>query len=268
MGRSIGFIGAGKIVDIMLGALAPSLANDRILVWNRTPAGSAALAARYQLTVCPSVRELAAASDWLFIAVKPHAVGRLLDEAREAIRPSTLVVSMAAGVTIDAIKARLPGHGPVMRIMPNLPISVGLGMTAVCPGPQVPAADIDALIELFSTVGRAKIVEEHLFDTVTALSGSGPGFAFLFIESLADGAVLNGMDRDDSYEFAAQTVMGAAKIILESARHPGELKDIVASPAGTTMAGIHSLERKAFRAIVMDAVDAAARRSRELNAKP
>lgn len=266
MGRTIGFIGAGKIVDIMLGALAPALSGDRLLIWNRTPARSEALAARYPLKAAAGVKELAAASDWLFIAVKPHAVGRLLDEARDSLRPATLVVSMAAGVTIDAIRARLPGHGPIARIMPNLPLSVGLGMTALCPDPLVPAADVDGLKALFSTVGRARIVEERLFDTVTALSGSGPGFAFLFIESLADGAVLNGMDRVEAYEFAAQTVMGAAKIILESARHPGELKDIVASPAGTTMAGIHSLERKAFRAIVMDAVDAAAKRSRELNA--
>ena len=138
-------------------------------------------------------------------------------------------------------------------------------MTAICADPSVPQAVTAELLQLFGTVGRAQMVEERLFDTVTALSGSGPAFAFLFIESMADGAVLNGMDRVQAYEFAAQTVMGAARIILESARHPGELKDIVASPAGTTMAGIHSLERKAFRAIVMDAVDAAARRSRELS---
>ncbi len=266
MGKTIGFIGAGKIVDIMLEALGPAIAGDEVWVWNRTPARSEALARRYPVRVATSIKELAERSDWLFIAVKPHAVGKVLADASPCVKQGALVISMAAGVTIDAIKAHFAAPPSVARIMPNLPISVGLGMTAICHDESVRKDDVDALLALFATVGRARIVEEHLFDTVTALSGSGPGFAFLFIESMADGAVLNGMDRVQAYEFAAQTVMGAAKIILESARHPGELKDIVASPAGTTMAGIHSLERKAFRAIVMDAVDAAARRSRELNA--
>jgi pyrroline-5-carboxylate reductase len=265
MGRTIGFIGAGKIVDIMLGALGPALADDRVLVWNRTASRSAALAGRYPVAVSPGIKELAEESDWIFVAVKPHAVGKVLSEACLSVRDDALVVSMAAGVTIQSIRSHFASPPAIVRIMPNLPLSVGLGMTAICPDEGVRQADVEALMALFSAVGRARIVEERLFDTVTALSGSGPAFAFLFIESMADGAVLNGMDRVQAYEFAAQTVMGAAKIILESARHPGELKDIVASPAGTTMAGIHSLERKAFRAIVMDAVDAAARRSRELN---
>lgn len=266
MKRTIGFIGAGKIVDIMLGALGPALADDEVWVWNRTASRSEALAARYPVRVAPSIGELAERSDWLFIAVKPHAVAKVLSEACLSVKDDALVVSMAAGITIASIKSHFAAPPAIVRIMPNLPLSVGHGMTAVCPDEGVRKEDVDALLALFSTVGRARLVEERLFDTVTALSGSGPAFAFLFIESMADGAVLNGMDRVQAYEFAAQTVMGAAKIILESAKHPGELKDIVASPAGTTMAGIHSLERKAFRAIVMDAVDAAARRSKELNA--
>ena len=265
MGRTIGFIGAGKIEDIMLGALGPALAGDELWVWNRTASRSEALATRYPVKVAPGIKELAERSDWLFVAVKPHAVGKVLSEACLSVRDDAVVISMAAGVTIATISSHFAVPPAIVRIMPNLPLSVGLGMTALCPSEAVKKDDIDALLALFSTVGRARLVEERLFDTVTALSGSGPAFAFLFIESMADGAVLNGMDRVQAYEFAAQTVMGAAKIILESSKHPGELKDIVASPAGTTMAGIHSLERKAFRSIVMDAVDAAARRSKELN---
>lgn len=265
MGKTIGFIGAGKIVDIMLEALSPAFKDDQLLVWNRTASRSIELASRYPILVMPSIQELAERSDWLFIAVKPYAVGKVLSEACLSVRPETLLISMAAGITIDSIKAHFASPPPIIRIMPNLPLSVHQGMTAVCPDASVLQGDTEELLALFASVGRARIVEERLFDTVTALSGSGPAFAFLFIESMADGAVLNGMDRRHAYEFAAQTVMGAATIILESSKHPGELKDIVASPAGTTMAGIHSLERKAFRAIVMDAVDAAARRSRELN---
>lgn len=265
MGRTIGFIGAGKIVEIMLAALGPALTDARLLVWNRTAARSETLATRFPVTIMPSLKALASESDWLIVAVKPHAVGKVLGEACLSIREESIVISMAAGVTIESIRAHFTTPPGIVRIMPNLPLSVGQGMTAICADSSVPQAVTAELLQLFGTVGRAQMVEERLFDTVTALSGSGPAFAFLFIESMADGAVLNGMDRVQAYEFAAQTVMGAARIILESARHPGELKDIVASPAGTTMAGIHSLERKAFRAIVMDAVDAAARRSRELS---
>ncbi len=265
MGRTIGFMGAGKIVEAMLTALAPAFAGDELVVWNRTPARAQSLASRFPVRVAASVRELAEASDWIFIAVKPHAVAKVVSEACLHVREDAFVISMAAGVTLDSIRGHFASPPRLARIMPNLPLSVGMGMTAVCADPSVPRELVDALLALFSTVGRARIVEERLFDTVTALSGSGPAFAFLFIESMADGAVLNGMDRVQAYEFAAQTVMGAARIVLDSARHPGELKDVVASPAGTTMAGIVSLERKAFRAIVMDAIDAAARRSRELN---
>lgn len=267
MGKTIGFIGAGKIVDVLLSALAPALDGTELVVWNRTPARAAALAARYPVRVAPSIRELAEAADWIFIAVKPHAVAKVVSEACLHLKEDAFVISMAAGVTMESIRSHFASPPKLARIMPNLPLSVGLGMTAVCAGPGVPRSDVDALLALFATVGRAREVDEWLFDTVTALSGSGPAFAFLFIESMADGAVLNGMDRSQAYEFAAQTVMGAAKIILDSAKHPGELKDVVASPAGTTMAGIVSLERKAFRAIVMDAIDAAARRSRELSSK-
>jgi pyrroline-5-carboxylate reductase len=263
---SIGFIGAGKIVDILLGALGPTLRGRELGIWNRTPARAGLMAERHGLRVCESIAELAESSDWLIIAVKPHAVAKVMAEACLHVRENSLIVSMSAGISIASIQSHFTVAPRVVRIMPNLPLSVGMGMTALCPSPETPPEDTEALIELFSTVGKAKLIEERLFDTVTALSGSGPAFAFLFIESMADGAVLNGMDRAAAYEFAAQTVMGAARIILEAGKHPGELKDIVASPAGTTMAGIHSLERKAFRAIVMDAIDAAARRSRELNA--
>ena len=260
----IGFIGAGRIVEVMLKALGPSIGYENIVLWNRTRARAEKLAAEFDVAVAASVAELADRSDWLLLAVKPHAVAEVLDAAASHIGSDKVLVSMAAGVRTDKIRAHFSKPPQILRIMPNLPMSAGLGMTAVCADPSVPAELVEELRSLLAVAGRARVVEERLFDTVTALSGSGPAFAFLFIESLADGAVLNGMARELAYEFAAQTVLGAAKIILESDRHPGELKDVVASPAGTTMAGIHSLERHAFRSIVMDAVDAAAKRSREL----
>ena len=264
MERRIGFIGAGRIVEVMLKALGPSIGYGNIALWNRTRERADRLAAEFGVEVAPSIAELAERSDWLLLAVKPHAVAEVLSEAALHVGAGSLLVSMAAGVRIEAIKRHFTVPPQVVRIMPNLPMSVGLGMTAVASDASVPKATVDEVVALFSKAGRARAVEERLFDVVTALSGSGPAFAFLFIESLADGAVLNGMARELAYEFAAQTVLGAARIILDSDKHPGELKDVVASPAGTTMAGIHTLERHAFRSIVMDAVDAAAKRSKEL----
>jgi pyrroline-5-carboxylate reductase len=264
MARRIGFIGAGRIVEAMLTALGPTIGYGNISVWNRTPARGQRLAKEFGITPESDLASLIAASDWLLLAVKPHAVAEVLPVLATTCPPDRLLVSMAAGIPVDSLRAWFPHPPQVVRIMPNLPLSIGSGTTAVCAHASVPQEIVEEVRALFATAGIARIVEERLFDTVTALSGSGPAFAFLFIESLADGAVLNGMSRELAYEFAAQTVLGAARIILSSARHPGELKDIVASPAGTTMAGIHSLERKAFRSIVMDAVDAAAKRSREL----
>lgn len=264
MEKRIGFIGAGRIVEVMLKAIGPTLGFSNIAVWNRTRSRAEKLATEFGIEVVNGVEKLAESCDWLLLAVKPHAVAEILDGIASCVRPETVLVSMAAGVRTDKIRPHFAKPPRILRIMPNLPMSVGLGMTAVCADPAVPAELVEEVRGLFAVAGRAQLVEERLFDTVTALSGSGPAFAFLFIESLADGAVLNGMARELAYEFAAQTVLGAARIILESDRHPGELKDVVASPAGTTMAGIHSLERHAFRSIVMDAVDAAAKRSREL----
>ncbi|HUX42650.1 MAG TPA: pyrroline-5-carboxylate reductase [Rectinemataceae bacterium] len=264
MKRRIGFIGAGRIVEVMLKAIGPTVGYGNISVWNRTRSRAEKLAAEFGIAVADTVAELAEGSDWLLLAVKPHAVAEVLQAVAPHVREDCLLVSMAAGVRTDKIKGYFPKPPRIVRIMPNLPMSVGIGMTAVCADAAVPAELVEEVRSLFAVAGRASLVEERLFDTVTALSGSGPAFAFLFIESLADGAVLNGMGRELAYEFAAQTVLGAARIILDSDKHPGELKDIVASPAGTTMAGIHSLERNAFRSIVMDAVDAAAKRSREL----
>jgi pyrroline-5-carboxylate reductase len=261
----IGFIGAGKIVEVILQALGPFIGYKNIIIWNRTTARAETLAREFEASVAPSIASLTESCETIFLAVKPHAISAVLSEASKHFHPNTVLVSMAAGVSTDHIASYFSNPPQIIRIMPNLPMSVGLGMTAVCAAAQVSKDIVEEIVKLFGHAGRVSIVEERLFDVVTALSGSGPAFAFLFIESLADGAVLNGMSRQQAYEFAAQTVLGAAKIILDSDLHPGQLKDIVASPAGTTMSGIHVLEKKAFRAIVMDAVDAAARRSKELN---
>ncbi len=264
--RTFGFMGAGRIVEILLDALGPAIGEGRGLIWNRTRSRAERLAERHGLMVQETPEDLARSADRVLLAVKPKAVASVLTQAAPGMSPDTILVSMAAGVSIARLRSFFATPPRIVRIMPNIALSVGLGMTAVCADEGVPPEDVEEILGIFRMAGRARLVEEDWLDTVTALSGSGPAFVFLFIESLADGAVLNGMSREAAYEFAAQTLQGAARIILESGMHPGELKDIVASPAGTTIAGIHIMERRAFRSIVMDAVDAAARRSREISA--
>ncbi len=264
--RTFGFMGAGRIVEILLDSLGPAVGEGRGLIWNRSRPRAERLAERHGLLVRETPEDLARNADRVLLAVKPKAVASVLTQAAPGMSPDTLLVSMAAGVSIARLRSFFATPPRIIRIMPNIALSVGLGMTAVCADENVPPEEVEEILGIFRRAGRARLVEEDWLDTVTALSGSGPAFVFLFIESLADGAVLNGMSREAAYEFAAQTLMGASRIILESGMHPGELKDIVASPAGTTIAGIHVMERRAFRSIVMDAVDAAARRSREISA--
>ncbi len=264
--KIFGYIGAGRIIEILLDSLGPAVGEGHGLIWNRTRARAERMAEKHGLLVQESLQDLARNSDRVLLAVKPKAVASVLTQAAEGFSPDTILVSMVAGVSIARLRGFFATPPRIVRIMPNIALSVGLGMTAVCADESVPPEDVEEILGIFRMAGRARLVEEEWLDTVTALSGSGPAFVFLFIESLADGAVLNGMSREAAYEFAAQTLQGAARIILESGMHPGELKDIVASPAGTTIAGIHVMERRAFRSIVMDAVDAAAKRSREINA--
>ena len=176
----------------------------------------------------------------------------------------TLVISIAAGVTLAAVALCFPGGQPVVRAMPNTPALVSMGMTAMSPGPHVKETHLKTAQEIFEAVGQAVVVEEKMMDAVTGLSGSGPAYVFAFIEALADGGVLSGLDRRTAVTLAAHTVGGAAGLVLASGQHPAQLKDMVTSPGGTTIAGLKVLEAGAFRGAVMKAVEAATKRSKEL----
>ena len=209
---------------------------------------------------------LAAAAPVLLLAVKPAFIAQVAEGIRGAVGENTLVLSIVTGRTLAALAADLAlPRGAIVRVMPNTPALVGEGMMAVCRGPYVNDGQWRQAMELLSCMGLCEEVAERQMDAVTGLSGSSPAFVFLFIEALADAGVRAGLSRPLSYKLAEQTVLGSAKLALESGLHPGQLKDMVTSPAGTTIEGIAALERNGFRFAVMDAVDAAVRKARQIS---
>jgi len=200
----------------------------------------------------------------LLLAVKPHQVGEVLAEIREAVTPEHLLISIAAGVPLAKLEASLNPGSRVIRVMPNTPALLGASATAFAPGKSTSAEDIALAQRLFSAVGIAFAVKETLLDAVTGLSGSGPAYVYLMIEGLSDGGVAAGLPRDIATKLAAQTVLGAARMVLETGLHPGALKDMVTSPGGTTIEGLHELEKGGVRGTLISAVRAAADKSKKL----
>lgn len=261
----VGFLGAGQMATALAvgwtraGVIAPdSLAGDVL------PATRERFARETGLRATDSNAEVIAAADVLVLAVKPQALPAVLVEVRPLLRAETLVVSIAAGVTLETLSKALGDGRAIVRVMPNTPCLVGASAAGVSANAAATAEQRDLVLALFAAVGVAVAVPESQLDAVTGLSGSGPAFVYVIIEAMADAGVRAGLPRDAALRLAAQTVLGAAKMVLETRQHPGALKDAVASPGGTTIAGLYALEKAGVRAGVMDAVDAAARRAAEL----
>lgn len=261
-----GFLGAGKMATALVrgmiaaGAAAPS----SIRAGDPLASARSALAESCGIVVCDSNHDVLECSDVIVLAVKPQNMDELLAELQPDIRPDHLVISIAAGVTLDRIASFLGPDCRLARVMPNTPALIGAGASGFCLGPNTTIEDERTVRSCLDSVGRAVRVPESMLDGVTGLSGSGPAFVYLMIEALSDGGVRIGLPRDIATLLAAQTVAGAARMVLETGLHPGQLKDQVTSPGGTTIAGLHALERGGLRAALMDAVEAATLRSREL----
>jgi pyrroline-5-carboxylate reductase len=211
--------------------------------------------------------EVVRGSDVVVLAVKPQGVRAVLHELRSVVREDSLVVSICAGVSLSALEEALGPAGRLVRVMPNTPALLGAGASGYCLGRGATERDEAIVRSCLESVGRAFRVPESLMDAVTGLSGSGPAFVYVMIEALSDGGVRVGLPREVATALAAQTVLGAARMVLETGLHPGVLKDQVASPGGTTIAGLHALERGGLRAALIDAVEAATRRSWELGTR-
>jgi pyrroline-5-carboxylate reductase len=260
-----GFIGAGKMATALVqGMIRAGVAEPGSIVAYDPVASCAEGLEAMGVGMLASNVAVAAASDVLVLAVKPQTMPGVLAELQPAVHAGHLVISIAAGVPMATLAAGLGQEPRLVRVMPNTPALVGAGAAGFSMGTTATAEDEALVARCFGAVGRAFRVPESLLDAVTGLSGSGPAFVYLVIDALSDGGVRSGLPREVATALAAQTVLGAAKMVLETGLHPGVLKDQVTSPGGTTIAGLHALERGSARAAFIDAVEAASRRSTEL----
>jgi pyrroline-5-carboxylate reductase len=262
----IGFLGAGKMAtSLARGWLAAGLTSpDRVMASDPAPEARQCFAQETGAQAIPDNRQVVAASELLVLAVKPQSMKTLLAEVRPAVTSRHLLVSIAAGITLQQLAEGLGGERRLVRVMPNAPCQVGASASGYSAGGSATADDVAVVDRLLQAVGKAFPLPENLLDAVTGLSGSGPAFVFVVIEALSDGGVRMGLPRDVATILAAQTVLGSAKMLLETGKHPGVLKDMVTSPGGTTIAGLHALERGGLRAALIDAVEAATKRAIEL----
>jgi pyrroline-5-carboxylate reductase len=262
---TIGFIGTGNMAEALIRGLLHAGVAEKEQVVGSDPREErcAEMADRYGIRAVGDNLEVASQADILVLSVKPQVMAKVLDQVGKQIHPRALVISIAAGIPLSAIESKLP-QARVIRTMPNTPALVGAAATAIAAGGHATEDDIRAARRIFDSVGTTIVLEEAQMDAVTGLSGSGPAYIFLVIEALSDAGVKVGLSRYNAQALAAQTVLGSAKLLIETNEHPGRLKDMVTSPGGTAIAGLHTLEAGGLRTTLMDAVEAATRRSREL----
>lgn len=268
--RTIGLVGAGKMGEALIKGLLSSrkVSPPSILACDREKERLGYIASAYGVKVYSKASEVAGKADITILAVKPKDLEGALEEIKDELTAEKLLVSIVAGASIDHISSHLLHPCPVVRVMPNTPALVMAGVSALCPGKGAPPERVKEVEEIFNALGRTVLIDdETLMDAVTGLSGSGPAFVFLFLEALTDGGVKMGLKRETARLLAIETVLGASRLALETGRHFADLKDMVTSPGGTTIAGLSHMEKEGLRGIVMEAVEKATLRAKELSRK-
>lgn len=264
-----GFIGSGN----MGGAIIGGILNNKIavpsdvIVSDKNSDALSNIDAEYGVYTTVDNKETAQKSDILFLCIKPQFLYFVIDEIKDVISESTLIVSIVAGQSVEAITNAFGKKIKLIRVMPNTPVLVGAGMSALTVNDNVTEEEKEIVLDIFNSFGKGEIVTENLMDAVTAVSGSSPAYVFMMIEAMADAAVMGGLPRSQAYTFAAQAVMGSAKMVIETGKHPGELKDMVCSPAGTTIDAVSVLEKDGFRHSIIDAMVACMDKSKEMRKK-
>lgn len=263
----IGFIGLGNMASALIGGMLAQqkIRPEDILGSSKTEATAARIKKTLRIDARVDNLRVARESDILFLATKPVMFPTVIAQIRDEVREGTLVVSIAIGVDLNYLKKTFDRPDlKFVRCMSNAPALVLEGCTGICVGEEVSDNELAGIVELMESLGRVSVVPERLMNVVVGVSGSSPAYVFMFMEALADAAVAGGMPRQQAYEFAAQSVLGSAKLMLETGLHPGVLKDMVCPPGGATMQAVKVLEEKGFRGAVMDAVDACVHKSRNM----
>lgn len=266
MEKKIGFIGGGNMGSAMMSGLVKTRVCSPEDVIAYDISASALEKLQRELGICTTdcVETLIEKADVIVLAVKPQVLPSVLKQHGVKITKDKLVISIAAGITLTRLTELLSEEHKLVRVMPNTPAMVGEGMAGICTNSNVTEEEKQQVLAMFNCFGKAELIPEKLIDAVVGVSGSSPAYVYMFIEALADGAVMEGMPRSQAYTFAAQAVLGSAKMVLESGKHPGELKDMVCSPAGTTIDAVRSLEADGLRAAVINAVHVAAEKNRNM----
>lgn len=263
---SVGFVGGGNMAEALIRGLVRGghVPPERVTASGPRRERLDELRTAYGIAVTSDNREVARGATVLVLSIKPQIMDKVLREIGDQIAPGTLVISIAAGVDTETIEAAIPEGARVVRAMPNVPATVGAGATAISAGRHASEDDMVTARAIFDAVGITVTLDESHLDAVTGLSGSGPAYIFLILEALADAGVKVGLSRRNAQRLAAQTVMGSAKLLLDTDEHPGRLKDMVTSPGGTAIAGLHTLEEGGLRTTLINAVETATKRAREL----
>ncbi|RFU62002.1 pyrroline-5-carboxylate reductase [Peribacillus glennii] len=267
--KNIGFIGCGKMGQAMIEGMLGSKTVNRGQIMFSTSRMETLAAIEKKLDVKGTLhnQDVARFADFLFLAVKPHLHSLVINEIRDDIKEDAVIITIAAGIATQTVENAFGKPVKVVRTMPNTPSLVREGMTAVSMNSAVSGQDVEEVLKLLNSFGKTELIGEELMDTVPAISGSSPAYVYMFIEALADGGVRDGIPREKAYKMAAQAVLGAAKMVLETGIHPGALKDAVCTPGGSTIEAVAELEANHFRSAVLNAMKVCTNKSKALAQK-
>lgn len=267
MKRKIGFIGAGKMAQAMIGGILNSneFSREQLVASAQSQETVDHVKDRYSIQVTTDNRFVAKEANILFLAVKPTIHSSIIEEIKPFIQSDTIIITIAAGISLQFLEDSFGREIKTIRSMPNTPSLVGEGMSAISVNQYITEEELQEVVQLFSCFGKVEVIEENLMDSIPAISGSSPAYVYMFIEALADGGVKSGLSREQSYKLAAQAVLGAAKMVLETGKHPGELKDDVCTPGGATIEAVAELEKNGFRAAVLAAMQSCTEKTKALS---
>ncbi|GAA0675515.1 MULTISPECIES: pyrroline-5-carboxylate reductase [Clostridium] len=270
MNKTIGFIGCGNMAGAIIGGLVSSgkVKGENVIASDGFSKGLENCKKKYGIrTSLNDNLTVAREADILFLAVKPNVYFNVIDEIKNDIKENVVIVTIAAAISMDSVKAGFGKEIKIVRTMPNTAAMIGESMTVACKNSLVTEEEMNEVMELLKSFGKAEFLEEKLMEAVIAVNGSSPAYIYMFLEAMGDGGVLAGIPRDKAYKMAAQAMIGSAKMLLETGKHPGELKDMVCSPAGTTIEAVYSLEKNNFRGTIIEAMEKCTEKSNQMAGK-